>query len=312
MNHLLVRPCSAVSSRPRHLDLSPFSAFSFQLSAFKFLISNLPPVDFTIVTASYNYGHYIGECLQSVADQEGVTLEHLVMDAGSTDDTAAVVARFPHAGFFQEPDKGMSDGINKGFRKAKGQWVMWLNADDRLKPGALKALKDFAESVPDADVIYGGWDFIDATGKFLRRMTLFPFDHRMLVNHGCYIGSTACFYRRETTIAEGHLLDIDFGLCMDGEYYARLASSGKRFVYLPQVLADFRLHGESISQQSLGKSDIKNVLRAQRQSAESRTIHRIHGIKLFNDEPLNCIVDGILYHGYRFKKGVLKWWYAKK
>lgn len=270
------------------------------------------PPDFTIVTASYNYGLYIGECLQSVADQEGVTFEHLVMDAGSKDDTAEVVARYPHASFYQEPDKGMTDGINKGFRKAQGKWVMWLNADDRLKPGALRAVKEFAESHPQADLIYGCWDFIDASGKFLRRMTLFPFDRRILVQQGCYIGSTACFYRRETTIAQGHLLDVDFGYCMDGEYYARLAHLGKRFLYFPETLADFRLHDESISQRSLGKDDMANVLRMQRQGAEPRAIRRIYGIKWFRDEALNSIVDGILYHSYRLKKGILKWWYARR
>ena len=269
-------------------------------------------IDFTIVTASYNYGHYIGECLQSVADQTGVTLEHLVMDAGSKDTTVEVVARFPHASFFQEPDKGMSDGINKGFQRAKGKWVMWLNADDRLKPGALKVLKDFAERNPDADVIYGCWDFIDAGGNHLRRMSLLPFDRRVLVQNGCYIGSTACFYRRETTIAAGHLLDIDFGYCMDGEYYARLAHLGKHFAYLPEVLADFRLHDESISQRSLGKDDMKNTLRIQRQAAEPRAIRRIYGIKLFRDEALNNVVDGILYHVFRVKKGILKAWYSKR
>ena len=269
-------------------------------------------MDFTIVTASYNYGHYIGECLQSVAAQEGVTIEHLVMDAGSKDDTAEVVARFPHACFFQEPDKGMSDGINKGFHRARGTWVMWLNADDRLKPGALQALKDFSEKHPEADVIYGGWDFMDGTGKFLRRMTLLPFDRRILVQQGCYIGSTACFFRRETTIAEGHLLDVDFGYCMDGEYYARLAHLGKCFVYLPKILADFRLHDGSISQKSLGKDDMKNVLRMQRQAAEPRAIRRIYGIKLFRDEALNSAVDGLLYHVYRFKKGILKALHARR
>lgn len=263
-------------------------------------------MDFTIVTASYNYGHYIGECLQSVAEQEGVTFEHLVMDAGSKDDTAEMVARFPHASFFQEPDKGMSDGINKGFRRAQGKWVMWLNADDRLKPGALKKVKDFAEQHAEADVIYGNWDFIDGTGKFLRKMTLLPFDRRILVQQGCYIGSTACFYRRETTIAEGHHLDIDFGYCMDGEYYARLAHLGKRFVYFPEVLADFRLHGESISQSSLGKNDMANVLRMQRQAAEPRAIRRMYGIKPFKDENLSLVVDGLLYHVYRIKKGILR------
>jgi glycosyltransferase involved in cell wall biosynthesis len=269
-------------------------------------------MDFTIVTPSYSYGHYIGECLRSVAQQQGVTFEHLVMDAGSLDDTAEVVARFPHATFFQEPDQGMSDGINKGFLKAKGQWIMWLNADDRLKPGALQAVKQCAESNPDGDVIYGCWDFIDAAGAFLRTMTLFPFDRRILVQQGCYIGSTSCFYRRQTTIGEGHLLDIDFGYCMDGEYYARLAHLGKRFVYLPEVLADFRLHDQSISQFSLGKDDMKNVLRVQRQAAEPRAIRRVYGIKLFKDEALNSVVDGLLYHVYRMKKGILKVLYARR
>ncbi len=269
-------------------------------------------MDFSIITPSFGYGHYIGECLQSVAAQEGVTLEHLVMDAGSKDDTAEVVARFPHAEFFQEPDKGMSDGINKGFRRAKGKRVMWLNADDRLKPGALKAVKEFWEKHPDADVVYGCWDFMDAKGDFLRRMTLLPFDRRILVQQGCYIGSTACFYNRETIINPGHLLDVDFGYCMDGEYYARLASLGKRFEYFPKILADFRLHGESISQSSLGKDDMKNVLRVQRQAAEPRAIRRIYGIKPFKDENLNLVADGLLYHAYRIKKGILKAWHAKR
>jgi glycosyltransferase involved in cell wall biosynthesis len=261
---------------------------------------------FTIVTASYNYGHYIGECLESVACQEGVTLEHLVMDAGSKDNTAEVVARFPHAQFFQEPDKGMTDGINKGFRKAKGEWVMWLNADDRLKPGALTAVKEFADKHPDADVIYGGWDYVDGEGKFMRQMRALPFDFRILVQQGCYIGSTACFYRRSTTLDQGHLLDDRFGYCMDGEYYARLAHLGKRFMPIPKILADFRLHDQSISQSSLGKNDMTNMLRMQRQLAEPRAIRRLYGIKPFKDENLSLVVDGLLYHVYRFKKGMLK------
>ncbi len=188
---------------------------------------------------------------------------------------------------------------------------MWLNADDRLKPGALKAVKEFAEKHPEADVIHGGWDYIDGEGKFMRRMPALPFDFGILVQQGCYIGSTACFYRLETTIAEGHLLDEQFGFCMDGEYYARLAHLGKRFIHLPEILpeilADFRLHDQSISQKSLGKDDMTNVLRVQRQAAEPRAIRRMYGIKPFKDENLSLVVDGILYHLYRFKKGLLRW-----
>lgn len=275
---------------------------------------------FTIVTASYNYGQYIGECLESVAMQiaelkaldEAHEVEHLIMDACSKDGTAEVVARYPHATFFQEPDKGMTDGINKGFRKAKGDWVMWLNADDRLKPGALAAVLDCAKNHPDADVIFGCWNFVDANGAFIRRMTLFPFSRGMIANHGCYIASTATFYRRKTTIDEGHLLNIEFKSVMDGEYYARLSSLGKRFVYLPRVLADFRLHDQSISQKNIGKQGIDSVLAHQRQLAEARAIRRVYGVKLFNDEMLNGIVEGILYQAYRILKGVLRMLYGPK
>jgi len=262
--------------------------------------------DITIVTASYNYGHFIGECLASVAGQNGLTFEHLVMDAGSTDDTAEVVAHFPHASFFQEADNGMSDGINKGFRKAKGKWVMWLNADDRLKPGALKEVLEFAATHEDADVIYGGWDFIDEQGHFTRRMGLFPFRKRMLVQHGCYIGSTACFYRKSTTLDEGFLLNENFHYCMDGEYYARLANAGKTLAYLPVVLADFRLHGKSISQSNLKARDAGGILRMQRQIAEVRAIRRAYGWNFGTSHELPDIADGLLCLSFRLQRALLR------
>ena len=189
---------------------------------------------------------------------------------------------------------------------------MWLNADDRLKPGALKAVKNFAEKHPQADVIYGGWDYMDAEGIVTRRMPALPFDFGILVQQGCYIGSTACFYRRSTTIAEGHLLDDRFGYCMDGEYYARLAHTGKRFMHMPEILADFRLHDQSISQSSIGKHDMENVLRMQRQSAEPRALRRMYGIKPFKDENLSLVVDGLLYHLYRLKKGLIRHFYRNR
>jgi glycosyltransferase involved in cell wall biosynthesis len=263
-------------------------------------------MDFTIVTASFNYGRFIGECLGSVAEQKGVTFEHLVIDAGSTDCTSEVVSGFPNAAFSQEPDRGMSDGINKGFRRAKGEWVIWLNADDRLKPGALLEVKRFAKDHSDADVIYGGWDFIGENGACERRMTLFPFRRRMLLQHGCYIGSTACFYRRETTIAQGHLLDDRFHYCMDGEYYARLASLGKIFRYMPRILADFRLHGQSLSQRHLQATDMGDILALQKQIAEVKAIRRAYGWQFRGIRELEDLADAALQIYFRCERGLLK------
>ena len=249
-------------------------------------------IDFSIITPSYNYGHFLEECLASVAAQEGVALEHLVMDGGSSDQSADVVAKYPHAQFFQEPDRGMSDAINKGFRRAQGNWVMWLNADDRLKPGVLKELKEFLTTV-QADVVYGGWDYIDKAGAKLRSMTLFPFQKYMLIQYGCYIGSTACFFRRESVMAEGFLLNEDFHYCMDGEYYARLACAGKKFVHMPRFMADFRLHDESISQSNLHAADLGGILKMQKQIAEVYAIRRAYGWNLGKRREIINLADAL-------------------
>jgi len=267
--------------------------------------------DFTIVTASYNYGRYLRECLESVVQQEGVTFEHLIYDGGSTDDTAEIVAEFPHAVFVQEPDEGMSDAINKGFAAAKGKWVMWLNTDDRLKPGALKAVLAFAEGKDETDIIYGGWDFIDEKGRLMRSMTIFPFQKAMLCYLGCYIGSTSTFYRNATVVAEGHHLDQSFGFVMDGEYYNRLASLAKKFTYMHALLADFRIHGMNLSFRHKECRNATEALVLEKQYAESIAIRRTYGWHQVKRPPWVWFVDGLLFGYYGLKKFVLKRCYRR-
>lgn len=263
-------------------------------------------MDYTVITPNLNYGRFLSDCLESVASQQGVSLEHLVMDGGSTDDSAERAALFPHATWIQEPDQGMSDAINKGFGRAKGDWVMWLNADDRLKPGALSSLLSVLHE-SQADVVYGDWDFIDETGSHLRTVRSLPWSRFVHVHHHCFIGSTAAFYRKSTIIDTGHRLRTDFHYVMDGEFYARLDAQGKSFQYIPQNLADFRLHGSNASQRHLAKStDLTNLLSAEHQHAESRAIRRRYGITLFEDPYLNGIPDGVLWLAAKAWKQVLK------
>ena len=269
-------------------------------------ISMMEEPDFSIVTPSYNYSEYIREMLDSVVSQEGVTYEHLIFDAGSTDGTVDIIREYEHVNLTVEPDKGMTDAINKGFKKAKGKWVMWLNTDDRLKPGALAAVKEFAESQPDADVLYGAWDFVDRKGNYQRTMPVFPFKKLMLAHLGCYIGSTSTFIRRDTVLDEGVFLNDRFKCVMDGEYYNRLAATGKKFVYFPRVIADFRLHGENISQRHFGKNNIDDVLSLQLHLAESRSIRRCYGWSFFKSDHLNCAVDCALFYMFRVLKQPLK------
>ncbi len=263
-------------------------------------------MDFTIITPSLNYGRFLGDCLASVANQSGVSLEHLVFDAGSTDDSAAVAATYPDVIWSQEEDAGMSAAINKGFGLAQGDWVIWLNADDRLKPGALaRILAELRRS--DADVVYGDYDFIDGPGNLIRHMKVPRWSAFVHIHHHCYVPSTATFYRNSTVIAKGYRLREDFRYVMDGEFYARLDSIGKKFKHVPLDIADFRMHGGNASQRHLIRTrDMDTILAAERQHVESRSIRRAYGITLSNDPYLAGLIDGVLYLLARGWKAVLK------
>lgn len=250
---------------------------------------------FTIITPNLNYGRFLGDCLQSVAVQEGVEVEQFVFDAGSKDNSSEVAKRFPHIIWIEEPDRGMSHAINKGFDRASGDWVMWLNADDRLKPGALAEIAQVL-AVTDADVVYGSWDFIDQEGRFLRHVRAPRWSRFVNVHHHCCVGSTAAFYRKSTVIDPNHRLREDFHYVMDGEFYARLDAAGLRLQRASGCIADFRLHNRNTSQLHLGKTTkMDAILSAERQHVESRAIRRVYGITLFRDPYLTGLTDGLLW-----------------
>ena len=229
-----------------------------------------------------------------------------MIDGGSTDDSALVATGFPHAMWSRDSGRGMSNAINDGFGRARGDWVMWLNADDRLKPGVLAEVKKFA-ALTSADVIYGDYDFIGASGTHIRRIKVLGWSPFVPLPHHCYIGSPACLFRRSTVLDAGHRLREDFRYVMDGEFYARLNSLGMRFGRMPLVVADFRLHGDNASLRHLGQTrDLDAILVAERQHLESRSIRRAYGITLFEDPYLNGLVDGVLWIIARGWKGVMK------
>lgn len=205
---------------------------------------SLPSI--SIITPSYNSAEFIDDAILSVSRQSGVAVEHIVIDGASTDATLKVVKRHPQVPCVSEPDRGQSDAINKGFLRATGDLVGWLNADDYYLPGALEAVARAARDRPAADVLYGDCVFVDERGAILRSKVEHEFDPAVLLYFGCYIPSTSTFFRREI-IESGQLLDCDYRVCMDFEYLARLAAAGLTFHYLPRVLAAFRWHKNNVS-----------------------------------------------------------------
>ena len=200
----------------------------------------------SVITPSYNSADFIEDAILSVARQEGVAVEHIVIDGASTDTTLDIVKRHPHVRWVSEPDRGQSDAINKGFLRASGDLVGWLNADDYYLPGALEATARAAQNHPEADVVYGDCVFVNGDGAIVRSKVEHSFDRAVLMYFGCYIPSTSTFFRRGV-LESGLLLDCDYRVCMDFEYFARLAAAGLKFHYVPRVIAAFRWHDSNVS-----------------------------------------------------------------
>ena len=129
----------------------------------------MSPQLISIVMPSYNQAEYLEEAVRSVLDQQGVAVELLVMDPGSTDGSRELLQRLQTAygerlRLFFEPDQGQSDAVNRGMALARGGILGWLNSDDRLRPGALSRVVGFLEG-DEPRWLYGRAGMCDGEGR---------------------------------------------------------------------------------------------------------------------------------------------------
>jgi glycosyltransferase involved in cell wall biosynthesis len=122
---------------------------------------------FSIVTPSFRNSSWLKLCVASVADQRGVELEHIVQDSCSDDGTGDWLPRDPRVKAFIEKDSGMYDAVNRGYRRATGDILAYLNCDEQYLPGALKAVGEFFKKNPHAEVALAGSIVTDGDGKYI-------------------------------------------------------------------------------------------------------------------------------------------------
>ena len=200
----------------------------------------------TIVTPSYNQGHFIRATIESVLSQDYPELEYIVMDGGSTDQTAAVAAEYAgRLTWISEKDRGQAHAINKGFQRARGEIVAWLNADDLLLPGAVRrAVEGFAQAPRNTGAVYGEGYLMDAEGRITGRFPATePFNLWKLACLSDYVLQQATFMRR-AAVAEVGWLDENLHYALDWDLFIRL---GKRFGlhYIPEFLGVLREYPEA-------------------------------------------------------------------
>lgn len=198
---------------------------------------------FTIVMPTYNHGRWIETALRSIFDQGEPSVEVLVMDALSTDDTPQILERYrDRITWHRRKDNGQADAINQGFAAARGEIVAWLNSDDTYLPGAFARVQAAFDADPTLDFVYGDALEINEEGVILTP-NLFTEDcsrDRFYFSHD-YICQPTLFLRRSAREKVGELRP-DLRWFLDYQWLTRVFALGLRGRRLPHFLAANRDH----------------------------------------------------------------------
>lgn len=196
----------------------------------------------SVVTPVFNGGKYIQRCLQNIADQQCPSLEHIIMDGGSTDDTIKIVRRFaaehPHVRWVSEPDKGQSDALNKGRALARGRILTALCVDDYYQPDALPKAVELFSKLPPESLLVGDCRVTDAQGKLLyvnrpRRLSLMAF----LMGFDHPVNPLAYFYDKAVHDRVGGY-DLNEHFAMDIHFLYKAVQTS-HVVYVKQTFGTF-------------------------------------------------------------------------
>jgi glycosyltransferase involved in cell wall biosynthesis len=200
----------------------------------------------TIVTPSYNQARYLEATIRSVLEQDYPHIEYLIMDGGSTDGSLGIIRKYASrlAGWVSAQDRGQTDAINKGFARARGEVLAWLNSDDTYEPGAVASAVAFLRDRPEVGLVYGDANYIDESGYACGRFPAAQTDYRRLRRGYVHIPQQAAFFRAELWRQVGPL-DPSFYFAMDYDLWVRIAARSGLHYLRGQTLANFRLHGDS-------------------------------------------------------------------
>ena len=219
-------------------------------------------MEITLVTPSLNQTELLACCIASVADQQGVEVEHIVQDAGTPgfqEFSAQMAVEWPNRPSYRrlmisEPDQGMYDAINRGLRRGEGEICAYLNCDEQLLPGALAKVKTLFQLQPKLEILHGGFLVVDQDGELVtaqRPVKLFV-PHLMtshLANFSC-----ATFFRRRLLDSLSAWFPVELRACGDALWNLQRIQEGVKSKTSPEYFSVFT---ETRSNQGLTPPEFK-------------------------------------------------------
>jgi glycosyltransferase involved in cell wall biosynthesis len=202
----------------------------------------------SIITPTFNAGVTLGETLESVRQQMGEDMEHLLLDACSTDRTLDVVKQFSHLVVHSEPDSGIYDGMNKGAELARGDWLLFLQGDDWLAEGTLEAYRTAIASYPDAEMICGNCEAVkESEGSWSAIWSVSDSASKKLTIENIALGEpmiNARLIRRDIFWKLGGF-SLEYSLASDRDFLLRAAEAGVRQGEIQIPTYRYRWHSRS-------------------------------------------------------------------
>lgn len=206
----------------------------------------------TIVTPSYNQGFFLEETIRSIIFQGYDNLEYFVIDGGSSDNSVNIIQKYSEKidWWVSEKDNGQTDAINKGFARATGELLCWINSDDVLLPGCLHAVAHCYSKQRQPDLIHTNYVYIDHNGYIIRALRVakpIPF----FVYRGVWTMATPATFFSASLLHQIGYLDPQYHLSMDIDIWLKIIKAGGKLASIPQYLGAFRWHKTSKTSQSV-------------------------------------------------------------
>lgn len=216
---------------------------------------------FSIVTPSFRQLGWLKRCARSIADQQGVEVEHIIQDAGTGPELEAWVAQNTRARLFVEKDQGMYDALNRGLARATGDILAHLNCDEQYLPDTLAAVAEEFDRHPEVDVIVGDFLIVGTKGELLsfRKVTKLRW-HYLATDH-LYAYTCATFYRRKVWDS-GLRYRPELKGIADGQFIMSVVKQGFRSRNLHRYLATFTNTGDNLGHTGPAYDERANYLAA--------------------------------------------------
>lgn len=196
----------------------------------------------SVITPTYNSEKTLRETIESVRAQQDATIEHIIMDGGSTDQTSTIVAEYDHLIWRSEPDEGHYDAMNKGIALATGEIVAVLNSDDTYCPGALAAISKAFQTHTDWDGLFGDLIVMDGESREIYHRKEARYDYDVLRFGWGYVIHPTFFLRKPVFEKLGGFNHKRFLNCADFDLIIRAGKEGFSIGHIPQFIASYRIH----------------------------------------------------------------------